>query len=112
MADQYVATKVLWADRETGKAVEIDPGDVSAARLGRHPDVSHKLTIPGQVFTPEQVERYDLADHVEPRSDALRERIHAAEADRLAALRKARISALRAELDALEADDTEEDDGA
>lgn len=106
--NQYVVREALWADRKTGKPVRLEPGEISAARLGRHESVSHKLTIPGQIFTEEQVAALGLSDFVEKRSEKVRAEIHAAEEARVAALRKSRVAALRAELAQLE----EEEEGS
>lgn len=102
---EHVVTEVLWAHAETGKAVRLEEGELSAARLGRLEHVSHVLTIPGQVFSDAQVAELGLGEFVQDRTPELRDEIHAAERERLTALRTSRISALRAELEALEADE-------
>ena len=103
---QYLVLEELWADAETGKAVQLEGSDLSDAKLGRNPKVTHKLTVRGQAFTEEQVAQYGLEEFVLERgTEEANAALAQAKADQEAAIagaREARIEALKAELAELE----------
>lgn len=100
---QYVVTETLWADKDNNPVRLTDPAEIAAARRGRHKTAVRKLTIPGQVFTPEQAERHGLlakalSEVVVERSPAVAAKIRSDAEAAAAQARKARVAALETEL--------------